>query len=299
MAEPSPLSVDLDGAYVLLTGGTSGIGLDAAERLLEAGAVVDVVGRRKAKGEHAARELRKRTGGAASFLQTDLSSLDEVRRLAKRVRDRAPDGVDVVVNNAGTLAHHREPTEDGLDETFAVNTVAPFLLTHLLQDDLDAASGPLGEGARVVNVASAAHYGADTFDLDVMQDPKRSSIRRAYNRSKLAMVAWSLTMAHRWEEAGVDVNALHPGFIPGTALFDSLPLGLGYLVRLAAWLPGAGRRSTAEGGWAIAHLAASPDVEPRTGGYLHGPAERTPSDAARDRAWREALWTRLEEITGV
>src|SRR5438445_8889483 len=167
------------GRVVLITGATGGIGKARAIGLATTGARVGVTGRDLARAEQAAAEIRAASGNpAVAGFAADLSSQAEVRRLAVAVLDAYP-RLDVLVNNVGGFWAHRHMTADGLEHTFALNHLAPFLLTNLLLDRL-IASAPV----RVVTVSSGAHT-AGRLDFDDLQGEKKYSGQHAYNASKL------------------------------------------------------------------------------------------------------------------
>ena len=204
------MTASMAGKTVLITGATSGIGLEACVVLARNGARVVMVGRNAIKTAKRVEEVRRRSGATAvESVLCDLSSQRQIRQLAERVA-AGPDRLDVLVNNAGAVFAKRTLTEDGFEATFAVNHLGPFLLTNLLLPRLTA-SAP----ARVVNVASDAHYGG-TMDFDDLGFERGYQIMRAYARSKLANVLFTRELAKRLDGRGVTVNCLHlPGVQPG------------------------------------------------------------------------------------
>jgi NAD(P)-dependent dehydrogenase (short-subunit alcohol dehydrogenase family) len=154
------------GKVALVTGGTSGIGKATAMALAAMGADVVVVGRDRERGERAAEEIRAQTGGRVDLALADLSSQAEVRNLAEEFKRRY-DRLDVLVNNAGLVQSTRTETVDGLESTFAINHLAPFLLTNLLLDMLKQ-SAP----SRVVTVSSEAERWGN-IDFDDLQSKKK------------------------------------------------------------------------------------------------------------------------------
>ena len=200
-----PVAGPMTGRTVLVTGATGGIGLATARRLAGLGARVGLVGRDEARAAAAAGRLRD--GGAeVDVFLADLSSQRDVRALAGQVLT-AYARLDVLVNNVGGYWATRHETVDGLERTFAVNHLAPFLLTNLLLDRLRA-SAP----ARVVTVSSGAHA-MGRIDLDDLQGAQGYNGQRAYNQSKLANVMFTYELARRLEGSGVTANAVHPGVV--------------------------------------------------------------------------------------
>ena len=198
-------SGSMTGKAVLITGGTGGIGKATAIGLARMGARVGIVGRDAARAEAAAADIRSSSGNdAVDVFVADVSAQSEVRRLAAEVLEAYP-RLDVLVNNVGGFWAHRHVTADGLEHTFAVNHLAPFLLTNLLLERLEA-SAP----ARVVTVSSGAQS-MGRIDFDDLQGARKYSGQQAYNQSKLANVMFTYELARRLEGTGVTANVLHPG----------------------------------------------------------------------------------------
>src|SRR5437016_8523945 len=197
----------MDGKTVLVTGGTGGIGKATAVGLARLGARVGITGRDIARAEAAAADIRTASNNAAvDAFATDLSSQTDVRRLARDVLHKYP-RLDVLVNNVGGFWSHRHLTADGLEHTFALNHLAPFLLTGLLLGRLTA-SAP----ARVVTVSSGAHA-RGRIDFDDLQGERDYSGQRAYSQSKLANVMFTYELARRLDATGVTATVLHPGVV--------------------------------------------------------------------------------------
>lgn len=194
------------GRTVLVTGGTGGIGRVTALGLAAMGAHLAITGRDRGRAEAAARDIRAAGGGPVDVFIADLSSQSEVRRLAGEVLQRLS-RIDVLVNNAGGYWNTRHVTADGLERTFAVNHLAPFLLTSLLMDRLNR-SAPV----RVITVSSNVHA-MGRIDFDDLQGERSYSGAGAYNQSKLANVLFTYELARRLPDARVTANALHPGVV--------------------------------------------------------------------------------------
>ncbi|MFC8529958.1 SDR family NAD(P)-dependent oxidoreductase [Nocardia sp. NPDC057227] len=256
---------------VLITGATAGIGLECAAQIAP-GAHLVLVGRSEAKLAAAADRVRAHGAAGVHTLTADFAELDSVRALAAAVLDRG-DPIDVLVNNAGAVFAARTETVDGYEATFAVNHLAPYLLTETLEPLL-LASAP----ARVVITASTGHYRGD-LDFDDLQYQRGGySIMKAYARSKLANVIYARSLAEELAGAGVTVNAVHPGMV-ATDIWDGAP-------RLARPLLALVKRfrmiSPEEGGHRLCTLATDPALAETTGRYFEDGAVVEPSAVARD-----------------
>lgn len=263
---------------VLVTGSTDGIGKETAVRLARMGATVLVHGRTQQRADEALEELRGGDGsGQVSAVVGDLSSMNGVRGLAEGVR-AGYDGLDVLINNAGIVAGERTETGDGHELTFAVNHLAPFLLTSLLLDALKGAAP-----SRVVTVSSELHARA-RMEFDDPGLTRDWGPRKAYNQSKLANVMFTYELARRLEGTGVTANAMHPGVV-GTKL-----LRQGFGARGSSATPAAD---------ALVYLATSPEVEGVTGQYFRKEEETSSSPASLDKEAQRRLWEMSEEMVGL
>jgi retinol dehydrogenase 12 len=274
----------------LITGATHGIGRATAEALAHAGAEVIVHGRNAALVESVRRSIeRKNPGAAVSGIVADFDSLAEVRGMARAIQTRC-DRLDVLVNNAGTIRSHRELSRDGFERQFAINHLAPFLLTNLLLELLQT-NAP----ARVVTVASRAHRRVPGIDLDDLNfERRRYNTMAAYATSKLANVLFSNELARRSAAARVTANALHPGVV-ATNLFGNL----GVLGSFAGLLARPLLRSPARGAATSIYLASAPEVEGVTGAYFVDCRKTEPSTAALDTGAGRRLWEVSEQLVGL
>jgi len=263
---------------ILITGSTDGIGRQAALEFAATGATVIIHGRDVHRGTNVAEEIRKATGNIrVDLLIADFSLLENVRRLAQDVKDRYR-RLDVLVNNAGVFMNDRRMTADGFEMTFAVNYLAPFLLTNLLLDLLKT-SAP----SRIVNVSSMVHT-RGTLDFGNLQGERHFGGYNAYALSKLANILFTFELSDMLEGSGVTCNCLHPGVI-GTKL-----------LRAAFNMGGA---STADGAETILHLATGPDVEGITGKYFQDNRVTQSAPATLDRALRKELWKLSVKLAGL
>ena len=277
---------DLSGKTIVITGASSGIGLEASVELAKRGARIVMVARDAKRAEAAREEIAKRSGGEVELLLADMGSQKAVRSLASQILAKCP-RIDVLVNNAGLVSAARQVTEDGIEQTFAVNHLGYFLLTHLLLDRITA-SAP----ARIVNVASIGHR-RGTLEWDNLQYEKGGyQILSAYARSKLANVLFTRELARRLEGSRVTVNSMHPGAV-ATGIWSKAPwfarpfLALGKMIFMI---------SPAKGAGPIIRLAADPDVEGRTGGYYERYKLVDPAPLARDPANATKLWELSERL---
>lgn len=269
----------LEGKTVLVTGATSGIGLEACVKLAQMGADLVMVARDRAKGEACAAAVQKRAQSRRpSIMLCDFASQKSIRALAGEFR-KSRSRLHVLVNNAGSVSARREVTEDGIERTFAVNHLGYFLLTNRLVDVLKR-SAP----ARVVNVASVAHI-PGTMDFDDLGFENGFSTMKAYNRSKLGNVLFTRELARRLAGSGVTVNCLHPGTV-STNIWSHAAWWTQPFLTLAKLF----MISPRKGGDAIVFLATSPDVEAKTGEYYEKNRPVLPSPLARDDALAVKLW---------
>jgi NAD(P)-dependent dehydrogenase (short-subunit alcohol dehydrogenase family) len=275
---------DLHGTTILITGGNSGIGKEAAVALARMGAHVAITARNPSKGEAARKEIVERSANnTAEVVPLDLASLDSVRTTADTVHAKL-DRLDVLVNNAGGTLSKRQVTHDGFEMTFGVNHLGHFLLTNLLLDRIKA-SAP----ARIVTVASGAHRGArNGLDFDDLQ-LERGHYRgfQQYCRSKLANIMFANELARRLDGTGVTSNSMHPGYVHTNFAREG---DTGLMGHLSYWLGRPFSLSPEKGADTIVYLAASPDVDGRSGGYYEKNRLVRPAALARDRNLAAKLW---------
>lgn len=270
----------LAGKTAVVTGATSGLGLEAAVAMARAGARVLMVGRNPVRTAAALENVRRRSGsGAVETLLCDLSSQASIRRLAAQVLALTP-SLEILVNNAGTVSVERKVTADDIEITFAVNHLGYYLLTRLLYERL-VASAP----ARIVNVASHLHY-KGTLDLGDLGFERGYHVLKAYARSKLGNVLFTRELAKRLRGTGVTVNALHPGSVASN-IWSGAPRWTQPILAIAKRLF---MISPEEGAGRITYLAASPDVAGDTGLYFENDRPTPPSQLACDDTLAARLW---------
>jgi NAD(P)-dependent dehydrogenase (short-subunit alcohol dehydrogenase family) len=280
----------MTGKRVLVTGANTGIGKWTAIGLAARGASVVIHARNPEKGRAALDDVRRESGRSdVELVLGDFASLADVRRLAAEVLERWS-RLDVLVNNAGLISGKRRESEDGYELTFAVNHLAPFLLTNLLLDRI-VASAP----ARIVNVSSRAHLRAsiDFGDLDLRSGYQGMD---AYSRSKLANILFTRELARRLEGSGVTVNCLHPGVVRSD--FGSNGdlggvMGVGWAVMQPFLL------SPKEGADTSIYLASSPDIEGTSGQYFDRRRVARTSSRAHDAEAAARLWRVSAEKVGL
>jgi retinol dehydrogenase 14 len=273
------------GRTVLVTGATSGIGRATALGLARMGAHVAITGRDRGRTEDAASEIRMAGGRDVDVFVADLSSQAQLRRLASEVLEGLS-RIDVLVNNVGGYWSTRHITADGLERTFALNHLAPFLLTNLLLARLER-SAP----ARVVTVASNAHT-TGGVDFDDLQGMRSYSGGRAYSQSKLANVLFTYQLAGRLRGSAVTANVLHPGVVR-TSFGAEDPARI---QRLLVPLLRLVMKSPAQGAATSIHLASAPELEQVSGRYFANRRPTRSSARSYDQAVAARLWEASAEL---
>jgi NAD(P)-dependent dehydrogenase (short-subunit alcohol dehydrogenase family) len=284
------MSREMSGRTAMVTGANTGIGRQVAAVLARQGAHVVMVCRSEERGRDALAEVRAAAtagdaggGGGAELLAIDLASLAAVRAGAAAFLARH-DRLHVLVNNAGLFSMTRETSADGYELTFAVNQLAPFLLTRLLLPCLEA-----GAPARIVNVSSAAHRRARMHWDSLVETGGGYNGRVAYAQSKLANILFTRELARRLDPARCTANAVHPGVV-ATEIVRTAPLPVRWLFRIFGLTP-------AQGAEGPVRLASSPELAGVTGRYFDRTREAVPSAAARDDASARRLWDLCERLT--
>jgi NAD(P)-dependent dehydrogenase (short-subunit alcohol dehydrogenase family) len=272
--------------FVLLTGATRGIGQAAAIELAKQGTEVALVGRDAERVKDVAQEARAAGGvggGAIHEHVADLALMADVRTLATEVRERYGQ-IDVLANNAGALFASRKETKEGLEQTFALNHLAPFLLTNLLRDRLT--------GGRVVTTSSDAHK-AGVLDLDDLQSEKKSySAMKVYGVSKLCNILFTRELAKRAPE--LHANCFHPGVVrTGFGKNDN------GIWKVLTTLGSPFFRSPQRGARSLVWLSLSDEAADLTGEYVQDEKILSPSAQAQDETLAEGLWERSAELVGL
>jgi len=271
--------------YALVTGGSSGIGLETARGLTAHFDVVGIVGRDSARLAQAAEDLGSRNARIETF-QADFSSLAEVRRLARDIKARF-ESLEVLVNNAGVWHRERTLSKDGYEETFAVNHLAHFLLTNELKDLLVA-----GAPSRVVNVSSSMHVRPKSLEWDDLMFEKRWRGFWVYGHSKLANVLFSNELARRWKDIGVTSNALNPGNVRSRITRNNVFLNALHRSPFARMII----MSEADGARTSIYVATAPELQGVTGRYFDKVREVKPSKPSTDEEAARRLWEVSQQL---
>jgi retinol dehydrogenase 14 len=281
-------SRSMAGKTVLITGGTSGIGKATALGLAGMGAHIAITGRDRRRAEEVAGEIRAGGGAQVDVFVADLSSQSELRRLADEVLRCLP-RIDVLVNNVGGYWRNQHVTADGLEHTFAVNHLAPFLLTNLLLDRLKQ-----NASARVVTVASNMQA-VGRIHFDDLQGARSYSGARAYNQSKLANVLFTYELARRLQASCVTANALHPGVVRTSFGVEDA----GRVQRLFTPLMKPLMKNPTQGAATSIRLAWAPDLERTTGRYFAGGKPKKSSKRSYEEAVAARLWQVSADLVGL
>jgi len=280
----------------LITGTASGMGRIAAKALARKGDRLVLVDFDVENGEAAREEIVRDTGNSqVDFIDCDISSFSQVRRLAEYVNDEYP-RLDVLINNAGVTESIRRESDDGFEITMATNFLGPFLLTHLLLDKLKG-SAP----SRIINISSDAHKMLPTLDFDDI-DNRRGWEKvnhgkgfQAYARSKLCLLCFSYELAERLAGNEVAVHAVSPGYFIRTNVTRHMrgiwKVGV-TLVRPFMQSPYRAART-------YIYLAAAPEVRQQTGGYWEHCKPKQSSKASYDRELRQRVWDYAATATGL
>lgn len=277
--------MNIEGKNIIITGGTSGIGKEAAISLAGKGACIILPSRNMEKGEQVKNRITGITGNRnVHIMKCDLASFDSIRTFAAEFRERF-DILHILINNAGIWELRKKQSADGIELNFAVNHLGPFLLTNLLLDELRK-----GAPSRIINVSSRYHRWW-RFNFNDPESVKFYFSIRSYGRSKLANILFTRHLAEMVKNDRITVNCLHPGLV-ATDIFRGLP-GLFRILARPFMV------SCRRGARTIVYLATSPDVNDITGEYFYREKKSKPSRAARDSKAAEKLWDLSREYTGI
>lgn len=283
----------IDDKTVLVTGANSGIGKATVRGLAERGAEVLMLCRSEERGQAALDEVRADTGSdALELVLCDLGSFEQIRETAARLREDR-DTLDVLVNNAGLVLDDRYESEDGFEQQFAVNHLAPFLLTHELLPLLQAAGETSDDEARVVNVSSEAHRNVSGVPEGFEHPGGSYNGFAVYSKTKLYNILFTRELARRLDPQTLTANCLHPGVI-GSNFGSGGPWYVRWFMKVARPF----LTSPKQGAQTSLYLATSSDVDGYTGGYFADEAPVKPTRLARDDDLARELWATSEELTG-
>ena len=270
----------------LITGPTSGIGRFTALELARRGYDLILVARNQAK----ARQLQREIGNAVStgFVQCDLSSIGSVKQAVEVIK-ASYQQIDLLINNAGLIVQHRQTTADGIELTFATNHVGPFILTTGLVDLLKAA-----ESARVVNLASEAHFLALRYRTAKLANPPHYHDLLIYGRSKLANILFSNELSERLAPFGITSNAVHPGTVSSSFGGDGNGATSWFMKYFKPFF-----RTPEQAAAGIVHIATAPELNDVTGRYFTNGKPARSSSKAKSRVLARELWEFSEALTEV
>jgi len=273
-------SEEMRGTQVLITGASNGIGLAAATALAGFGANIAIVGRNEARTKSAAAQIqaRARKDARISAFIADFASQAAVAKFAMEVLSRHPK-IDILVNNAGAMHTTRQLTDDGIELTWAVNHLAPFLLTGLIVHRLEA-----HVPSRIITTASDAHYGAAIPFGDLDAEKGYHGFAR-YKQTKLANILFTRELARRLEDRGTVCSCFHPGLVASGFNRNNGPL-----MNLAMTLLWPVSRSVEKGAETLVWLARTSDVGGMNGGYFVDMERRQPSPQAQEAETARRLW---------
>lgn len=271
---------------VLVTGGASGIGLATATELAARGAAVTITSRSADKAEAAADAIKDATGIDVTALALDLSELDRIDSFIERFQ-RVTDSVDVLINNAGTIAGKRQLTGDGLELTFASNYLGPFYLTNQLVPLLSQQAG-----SRILNVSSELYRNVKGgLNLGDLQLEQGFSASKAYAHSKLALMLFTFELRQRHKD--IESFAIHPGVIQTS--FGTGPES-GLAMSLMMKLVGPMLKKPDHGAHSSVLLATAPSQELDSSWYWSEGSPAQPQPMASDPEVSSALWELSEEL---
>ncbi|MGO9544116.1 MAG: SDR family oxidoreductase [Rhodomicrobium sp.] len=276
-----------EGRIAVVTGASGGIGLWTAAGLAKAGAHVVMICRNAQRGEAASAFVAQRSGRTPELILADFADLNSVRKAGTEIFGRHPH-IHILVNNAGLFAKRRELTKDGYELTFAVNHLAPFLLTDTLLSALERGGGETRR-ARIVTVASAAANRA-SVELGDLMSTRRYSMFGAYSQSKLANILFTKELARRLAPRPVTANCLHPGVV-ATRIGNKGGIEGFVWSAIKPFMIG-----PEQGAVNSLYVATSPDIEGVSGAYFVRQRQGHPNPLADDPQIAAKLWRESEKL---
>jgi len=280
------LKMSMEGKVCMITGANSGIGKATAIGLAEMNATVVMVCRNKERGESAQKEIIEKTGNKnVDLYLCNLSSLESIRKMVVEFKNKYQN-LHVLINNAGVMLSKRELSVDGFEMNFAINHLAPFLLTNLLLDLLKKSTP-----SRIINVASAAHkFGTIDFE-DLQSEHRKRRFMGLYGTSKLALMLTSYELSRRLEGTGVTLNTVHPGVVNTNLGVDRSKPKKGIVRRFF--------KTPEKGAETSIYLASSPEVEGITAKYFFNKQEQKSSEDSYNEEYAKKLWDISLKMTGL
>jgi NAD(P)-dependent dehydrogenase (short-subunit alcohol dehydrogenase family) len=271
--------------YILITGGTSGLGFYTAMTLAEdQNNKILLIGSNKVKGVKAVEEIIKKTKNKKiKYLEGDLSSIKQISMIAK---DLIKEKFDILINNAGALYFSRMESIDKIEKTFALNHLSYFALTNLLLQNKN-----IKRGGRIINVASGAHKGID-IDFEDLETKKNYNGWFVYKKSKLCNILFTRKLSKFTSDKNITVNCLHPGFVK-TEFGKNNSGILGLIIKLLMNLFAI---KLEEGAKTIIYLVNSNEVNEVTGKYFYKSQIIEPSSFAQNQKSADRLWNESVKI---
>jgi len=280
------IKMSMKGKICIVTGANSGIGKATAMGLAKLDATVVMLCRSKERGEEAQKEIIELTGNSnVDLMLCDLSSQKEIRSFVSEFKSKFQ-YLHVLINNAGIMTGKRNHCVDGYEMNFAINHLAPFLLTNLLLDVLKK-SAP----SRIINVGSAAHRMAKMDFDDLQCENKKPRFMKLYGSSKLALTLVSYELSRKLEGSNVTVNVVHPGLINTNLGRDRSSVSTGFAKRFF--------KTPEVGAETSIYLASSPEVEGITGKYYVKKEQKRSSKESYNEEYAKKLWEISVEMTNL
>ncbi len=288
-AQQHKSTAPMTGKLCVISGATSGVGLEAAKQLAAGGARLLLVCRNREKGEALQQQLETEYHATVDVVTADFGRLADVRAAAETIRQRY-ERIDVLINSAGLHSTTRKITGDGMELVFQVNHIAPFLFTMLLSERLHKS-----EQGRVIQVNSEGHRfgGLRMDDLDWHKRPYIGL--RAYGASKTAQLMSVMTLAEQWKDTHTTINAMHPGGVK-----TNIGSNNGWVYR--TWLHTVvwhTLKDPAISGEALYYLASAPELSSTSGRYFNLTIDEKPMPHALDKEIRDEIWARTHELAGL
>ena len=281
----------VEGKNCLITGATSGIGRSTALALCKMGANIFFIARNPQKAKELTEEIERVSGKSPYSIIADLSSFKQIEKAAEEYKSLNKP-IDVLLNNAGIMNTERRVTEDGLEEVFAVNHLAYFLLTNLLIEKILESSLK-----RVVNVSSDAHRFLKSMNFDDLQSEKEFKMFAAYGQSKLANILFTKKLSSLYQEQGLTTNCLHPGFV--STSIGAQNENLAFFARLIRWVSPLIAKPSDKGAETSIYLCSSEEVSSISGDYFIDCKKAKITKGAKSKEDAERLWKISLELTGL